>query len=202
MKRITLYLLCLCMLVTVLISVISVYAKGPANMITIAGPELEEPLEITDQDILNRFDPWSGQFIGTSGALEWPPDMGLREPYLVFFHVEDNQGEMIPRYIFYYYPDPAGGLGTIYLPGSGEPYYRINVGTIIRDEVDGRWFKAMPTWDTTFQELMLAQGTSTATVLQHESVIWLLALSGVVILGVFIAWYVRRGVPARSLTTP
>lgn len=137
-------------------------AKGPVDQITIAGPGLNEPVEITDAAILSRFDPWAGQFIGTGGPLEWPPDVGDRVPYQAFFYLEDNRGDLQLRYVLYYYPDPAGGRGIIYLPGPGEPYYRINIGTIIRNDSDGRWHNAMPAWDELMRDLLRAEEVSPA----------------------------------------
>ena len=137
-------------------------AKGPVDQITVAGPGLNEPVEITDPAILNRFDPWAGQFIGTGGPLESPPHVGDRVPYQAFFFLEDNRGDLQLRYVLYYYANPDGGRGILYLPGPGEPYYRTNIGTIIRNNSDGRWHNAMPAWDELMQGLLAAEEVSPA----------------------------------------
>jgi hypothetical protein len=120
-------------------------AKGAADKITIAGPGIEAPLEITDPDILDRFNPWGGQFFGTGGPLEYPPY--VKNPYLVRFYLENTKGEMELRYVLYYYANPSGGSGYLYLPGPGEPYYSTNAGLIMRGSADGNWHKALPAWD-------------------------------------------------------
>lgn len=129
-----------------LVLITPVMAKGPVDKITIEGPDLTKPIEITSPDILSRFDPWMGQFIGTGGPLVGPPS-NIKEPYLVKFYLENQQGDLTLRYMLYYYFDPTGGTGYIYLPGPGEPYYQTNAGTIIRGKSDGQWHKAIPGWD-------------------------------------------------------
>jgi hypothetical protein len=138
---------------TVLVMVTPVLAKGPVDKITIEGPGLASPIEITDSEILSRFDPWGGQFIGTGGPLAGPPP-NVKEPYLVKFYLEDQQGNLTLRYMFYYYFNPAETTGYIYLPGPGEPYYQINTGTIIRGKSDGQWHKAIPGWDNVMTDVV------------------------------------------------
>ena len=143
-----------------LLLVTPVLAKGPVDKITIKGPDLAKPIEITDPDILSRFDPWGGQFIGTGGPLAGPPP-NIKEPYLVKFYLEDQQGELELRYMFYYYFNSTGTTGYIYLPGPGEPYYQTNTGTIIRGKSDGQWHKAIPGWDDVMTNAIVeAQGGS------------------------------------------
>lgn len=138
--------LSLFLMLALLVLVVPVKAKGPVDKITIEGPDLVKPIEITDPDILSRFDPWGGQFIGTGGTLAGPPP-NIKEPYLVKFYLEDQQGELVLRYMFYYYFNATGKTGYIYLPGPSEPYYQTNAGTIIRGKSDGQWHKAIPGWD-------------------------------------------------------
>ena len=131
----------------------TVMAKGPVDKITIEGPGLAGSFEITDSEILSRFDPWGSQFIGTGGPLVGPPPH-VKEPYLVKFYLENQRGELTLRYMFYYYFNLTGATGYIYLPGPGEPYYPINTGTIIRGTSDGQWFKAMPGWDDVMADVI------------------------------------------------
>lgn len=128
-------------------------AKGPVDKITIEGPGLKKPIELTDPEILSRFDPWGGQFIGTGGPLVGPPP-NIKEPYLVKFYLEDQQGAFVLRYMFYYYFNATGKTGYIYLPGPGEPYYQTNTGTIIRGKSDGQWYKAIPGWDDVMADVV------------------------------------------------
>lgn len=136
-----------------LVLVTPVMAKGPVDKIAIEGPDLTMPIEITSPDILSRFDPWMGQFIGTGGPLVGPPS-NIKEPYLVKFYLENQQGDLKLRYMLYYYFDPTGGTGYIYLPGPGEPYYQTNAGTIIRGKSDGKWHNSIPGWDDVMAEVV------------------------------------------------
>ncbi|MDX1615473.1 MAG: hypothetical protein R3300_14265, partial [Candidatus Promineifilaceae bacterium] len=140
----------LLMLVGLILAARPAVAKGPTNLIRIVGPDAVEPIEITDPEILNRFDPWAGQFIGTGGPLDFPPP--VHTPYEVIFYLENSRGELDPAYMFYYYLGRSGSPGYIYLPGEGEPYYRLNIGTIIRGSADGQWHRSMPTWDALMSE--------------------------------------------------
>jgi hypothetical protein len=136
----------LILLLALLLLVTPAMAKGPVDKMTIEGLGLKKPIKITNPEILSRFDPWGGQFIGTGGPLAGPPP-NIKEPYLVRFYLEDQQDKLALRYMFYYYFNATGKTGHIYLPGPGEPYYSINAGTIIRGNSDGQWHKALPSWD-------------------------------------------------------
>ena len=125
-------------------------AKGPTGKITISGPELARPVEITDPEILNDFSPWSDSFFdGQQDPGNAPRP--LTQPYGVFFWLPDEDGGESVVYTFYYYPNPAGGQGLIYLPGRGEPWYWENVGTILRGGLDGSWLFASESWDSAMQ---------------------------------------------------
>lgn len=148
----------LLLLLALLALVTPAMAKGPVDKITVEGPELTKPIEITDSEILSRFDPWGGQFIGTGGPLAGPPS-NIKEPYLVKFYLEDQQDNLVLRYMFYYYFNATGTTGYIYLPGPGEPYYKTNTGTIIRGKSDGQWHMAIPGWDDVMENVVVeAQG--------------------------------------------
>jgi len=166
-------------------------AKGPVDQITIAGPGLNEAVEITDAGVLQRFNPWGGQFIGTGGPIEWSPDVGDQVPYQAFFYLENSRGDLHLAYMVYYYPDPAGGRGILYLPGPGEPYYRINIGTIIRTNSDGRWHYTMPAWDELMRDLMAAEAVSPASSVSTASLDlapWIGLLAIVALIG-SLAWW-------------
>lgn len=44
-------------------------------------------------------------------------------------------------YVLVYCYDPARKTGYVYLPGKGEKWYDVNVGSIYRG-VEGHWFQA------------------------------------------------------------
>lgn len=190
MKRTIRYSLLLLALLTL---TLPATAKGPVDMITITGPGIDEPIEITDPEILSRFDPWAGQFLGTGGPLEVAPAIESEEPYQIFFYLRDNSGELQLDYAFDYYPNPTDERAYIYLPGPVEPYYEVNTGSIIRDDSDGRWHIAMPTWDAMFQEQLQASGVSLDgnSRIYPVSVFWMVAILGIAIIGGIGLWFIR-----------
>jgi hypothetical protein len=153
MKPISRYLSLFFLLVIVLLAV-PVLAKVPVGKITIESHNLPGPLEVTDPDIVDRFNPWAAQFIGMVGPFRRPPDVGLQTPYQVYFYLENGHGQLELSYLLYYYPQPAGTRGYIYMPGKGEPYYPVNVRTILREESDGRWHQSTPVWEEAFDQIL------------------------------------------------
>ena len=121
-------------------------AKAATVKIIVSGPDLPAPLEITDQQILDLSNVWAGQFLDAShGSLEKPPQ---RLPYELTFYVELGEKNLRLMYVAYYYPDPSSSKqGFLYLPGKSEPWYYLNVGTILRENQDGRWSYATPAWE-------------------------------------------------------
>ena len=122
-----------------------VAAKTRLERITISGPGLGTPVEITDEQTLRLANPWFGRFI------EWrAPAVEARHRtaiYDVVLHARLRSSELRPLYQFRYAPGAGGDRGLIYLPGKGEPWHRQNVSVIIRDNHDGRWNPASPAWD-------------------------------------------------------
>lgn len=181
-----------------LILAVPAMAKGPIDKIVIEGPGLASPFEITDSEILSRFDPWGGQFIGTGGPLAGPPPY-VKEPYLVKFYLENQQGDLTLRYMFYYYFNSTGSTGFIYLPGPGEPYYPINTGTIIRGTSDGQWHKAIPGWDDVMGEVVAKSrvGFSSFDGLNSVQVVGVFVGVGMLLIVViaFRYWFQRRSNP-------
>jgi hypothetical protein len=126
------------------------FAKGPADKITISGPGLAMPIEITDRATLNRFSPWSDEFfdLNTGTLAEEPETNSL---YEVQFYLKDSAGELVVRYGFLYAP---GEPGYIYFPGKDNEGYQRNVGLMIRDQ-DGGWVYASQAWES-FVSVLLA----------------------------------------------
>jgi hypothetical protein len=129
-------------------------AKGHTDKIIIEGAGIPAPVEITDSKILANFNVWTGP--GTSsnekegfiiqwsqGAAEPPP--GLPR-YQVSFYT-DESGDRLSYVVFYSY-DPSAKLGYVYLPGPGEKWSQLNMGSIYHG-VEGHWFHAWQKWDAT-----------------------------------------------------
>ena len=82
---------------------------------------------------------WSNDFIG---PVTTAPDTSLPR-YHVSFHVRPLRSDVVRvMYVVHYVVDPRTNEGFVYLPGRGEDGYRLNIGTILRDNDDGRWHRA------------------------------------------------------------
>lgn len=137
-------------LVIALLALLATPGSAPAKAATvkliISGPDLPAPLEVTDEQILNLSNVWVGQFLdGSRGSPEKSPE-GLK-PYELTFYVKLRDEDVRMMYVAYYYPDPSAKLGYIYLPGIHEPWYYLNVRSILRAGQDGRWNYASPAWE-------------------------------------------------------
>jgi hypothetical protein len=128
-------------------------AKGKPDKIAIRGGKFPRPIEITDREILQGFDPWTGQFI------DWPRGIAAKPPnwqhaFEVFFYQKKpgtpsryDQGDLKLIYALTYYPGYNGAPGYIYLPGKGQAFYSLNTGTMTRQGHDGEWHYASPAWE-------------------------------------------------------
>jgi hypothetical protein len=131
-------------------------AKAPTVKIIISGGGLTRPIEVTDQRILDISNVWSGQFLDRSRGTAKEQPRGLQR-YEVSFYVKIADNNVRKKYVLYYYPNPSTEPGYIYLPGKGEIWYSLNVGTIIRNEQDGKWNYVFPGWDNLIKP-MIADG--------------------------------------------
>ena len=121
-------------------------AKGPVDKLTVEGRMLGTPLEITNQDALQPFDPWTRGFIDwTRGSVREPPSQ--HGTFTVAFYVDDQR-----LYVLEYFPSQVGESGFIYIPGREHAAYSLNVQTISSGSSDkwdpnGKWHYATPQWD-------------------------------------------------------
>jgi hypothetical protein len=127
-------------------------AKGNAVTvrIAIAGSPSTNVVTVTDESILARSNVYAGLFLGpvTTRSIDpaWPR-------YVITLVVEPRTpmpalaptGVFKP-YLMHYAINPATGERFLYLPGRGEDGYRLNTNLIIRQDGDGRWHRADPTW--------------------------------------------------------
>jgi hypothetical protein len=120
-------------------------AKSPTVKLTITGGGLEQPLDVVDPEVLEQSQIWAGNFLDrTQDVLKKNP--GSDTPYEISFFIRSGSGAMARRYVVYYHPQPST-QGYLYLPGRGEPWYRLNVSAILRGNRDGSWNHAAPTWE-------------------------------------------------------
>ena len=156
MKRVLIIAVC-----TILVSINALpsYAKGSPDKIVIsAGPA--NSYELTDKETLKSFDPWSGQFIDWSrGTVAAPVDVSTS--CKVFFYMKwdgrrsnYDRGDLKMVYTLMYVPGHDSERGYVYLPGRGEEFFQNNIGTIIRDNDDGKWHQASAAWDRVMTRLL------------------------------------------------
>ena len=143
---------CLFALLFLLVVAPLAYSKGSPELIVISGGGLAQPVEISDQNLLKAFDPWSGQFADwQEKPLADAPC--FRRSFKVQFYMkwpgresslDHNNLQMIyaTRYC------SAGSSGYIYLPGPGETDYRTNVTTIFRNNAEGKWHPSTAAWNS------------------------------------------------------
>lgn len=170
-------------------------AKRPVDMITIEGQGLTHPIEITDTESLEPFSLWFRQFIDWKRRkIADPPT--VKDTYEVSFYLNNNRGKI---FVLHYSTDPSGGPGYIYIPGPGEPGYRLNIGTIITGDSDswnpnGQWQHATPEWAALMRQA-LGQTSPSApdTNGAWTPPAWALALAGLALVGAAtISLHLRR----------
>jgi hypothetical protein len=185
MKRIS--FLTLFLVLTSLILVPLAFAKGSPDKITIWGPALAEPIEITDPKVLKWFDPWNGQFLDQNlGTIT--EELRVEQTYYVFFYFRDRDGEFREFYTFQYAPNSAGRRGFIYLPKEGEPWRLMNSQTIARAN---SWHYASEEWDMLMQQMLEnPQASPTASLITDNLRITLLIIT--LLGGAVMIWVFRR----------
>jgi hypothetical protein len=166
-------------------------AKMSADKITITGPGLTEPIEITREFSLRVFNPWIRTYLDWSrGIVTNPPSGSVFE---VMFSFEGGR-----RYFVRYSRDGSGESGYFYLPGPGEPDYRQNIGTIITGDSDqwnpnGKWAYASSEADATMQTALddALPASQNAGGL-NSAKLWIPALLGLGLLGSVVVLRRRR----------
>jgi len=129
------------------------HAKAATCKIVIEGGSLQQPLEITDSQILDLSNVWMGKFIDSSRDPVPEPPRGIG-PYQVSFYVRFGESDVRRKYVVYYHPRSASQPGYIYLPGHGDTWQYLNWGTIMREKDDGKWHYALPAWETLVKPLI------------------------------------------------
>jgi hypothetical protein len=147
-----------------------VFAKGTTTRITINGAGLPSPVEVSDPQVLENFNVWSGPGTFANGVeetegfiIDWAsgpvtaPPNGLRTFELSFYvkYTDRPSSEQTDRlaYIVSYAVDPATGQGYVYLPGKSDEPYRLNTRAIYRG-CEGRWFRANAAWQAAFRNVV------------------------------------------------
>src|SRR5258705_391588 len=94
--------------------------------LVVNGPGLRDDVELTDRAAIAA-NVFGGNFM-TEHADE--PDKAWPR-YRIAFHINSRERGVHLAYAVIYVRDPKTGQGFVYLPGRGEPDYRLNISTII-----------------------------------------------------------------------
>jgi len=192
MKRVlfkTSLLVCLWLILAPLAAV-----KGSPDKITIMRTQLAEAIEIIDPEILQRFDPWNGQFLdqNQNTVTEEPQ---TDQSYNIFFYLKDKDGQLRMFYAFQYYLDPSNGQGYIYLPQEGEEWHLMNGQTILRAS---GWHYASAEWDALMLQVLITEEPSRITFSsvfpgnQITSGVWITVLVLISLASVVFVWIFCR----------
>jgi hypothetical protein len=115
-------------------------AKGATVRLVVTGPELKSPVVIDSPDALQG-NVFEGNFIGSRAS---EPDPRLAR-HTVSFYAETPRHAVRMIYALSYVFEPRTGHGFVYLPRRGEPFYTLNVSTIMRGQ-EGEWHGADQRW--------------------------------------------------------
>jgi hypothetical protein len=115
-------------------------AKGPPDRVTIEGPRLDTPIEISDVNVLMAFSFF--QFEDVNKQIEEPS--GPAEGYLITRYIEEA-GEMIPWDRLVYYPEWSGDGGIVFVEGLIGPN---------STEFDGSWYRASTAGDAAMRQIL------------------------------------------------
>ena len=134
------------LLALILTAPLSLSAGAPeiksTTRITVSADDLAQPIEITDDAALALSHVFAGRFIDRLA----PAPANALPRYTLTFDIQTMQGVKEAAYVVVYCVDNATGEGFVYLPGRGEPSYRRNVSTLLREGHDGYWHRASDEW--------------------------------------------------------
>jgi len=149
-------IICATLLLALFTPVSVAYGKGSTDKIFILGAEFAKPLEITTSTILDRFDPWDGQFFdrtrGIRGRLTETPI--VTQTYNIFFYIRDDSNKSQVVYVFRYALNHSHTQGYIYIPTEGENWYTMNSETIARPS---GWYYANREWDEVMRQALASK---------------------------------------------
>jgi hypothetical protein len=135
------------------------YSKAPVDEIVITGGRLSRAVEVHDRQMLEGLDPWRGGFIDWKrGPVAPPSDRGPSYEILFYMkwkgrHSSLDRGDLKLIYNVLYRPRSDDGPGYVYLPGKDDKY-SVNMGTIIRENDDGKWHQSSASFDSLIKRVL------------------------------------------------
>jgi len=125
------------------------HAKAPTAQVTITGPKLNLPLNLSDEAVTN-VNVWAGHFIDwKAGAVGLPRANSLL--YRVHFWVQVDPNDIRMMYVLNYQWLADSNRAIVCLPGRQDSWYSLNVSTILRNGQDGKCFYAEEGWGRAVQ---------------------------------------------------
>jgi hypothetical protein len=122
-----------------------VNAKGPVVKLVVSGPDLPEPIEVTDPDAIDVV-VYGATFIERDLGPQTRASASPVNPYEIRFFVDLPQGGGVKMmYVVYFVWDNAERRGLVYFPGPSDAWYRRNVGTVALPTA-GQWYYATEVW--------------------------------------------------------
>ena len=119
-------------------------AKAPTASVTVTGPHLQQPLQLADEAIIAA-NVWAGNFADWDSGVVTTPD-SMESAYHVHFWVRIAVDDIRLKYVLDFRWLSEEQRGVVCLPGRGDPWYYINVYSILRNGQDGNCFYAADQW--------------------------------------------------------
>jgi hypothetical protein len=141
MARIPLRLTLVLLLAVLLLAAAPALAKGPADKVIIAGPDVDGIVEITDPALLRALGMGTLENL-TAESSAAPENLGPGYGLTRFFRTEEGRFQPFDHVV--YYPDLADGRGYIYYDG-------LSVGW---SELDGGWYRVSEIGEWTLQRIL------------------------------------------------
>jgi hypothetical protein len=129
-------------------------AKGPVVKLVLSGPDLVEPVEITDADPIDVI-VYGATFADRARGPQNRRSSSPVAPYEIQFYVDLPREGVRMMYVVYFVWDSAERRGLVYFPGPSDAWYRKNVSTVALPTA-GHWFHATDTWGRAIQRAIFA----------------------------------------------
>jgi hypothetical protein len=124
-------------------------AKGPVVKLVLSGPDLVEPVEITDPDAIDVI-VYGATFVDHERGPQDRRSSSPIAPYEIQFYVDVPRQGVRMMYVVYFVWDNAERRGLVYFPGPSDAWYRKNMSTVALPTA-GHWFYASDTWGRAIQ---------------------------------------------------
>lgn len=144
----------LAVLVSSLVLAPPAFAKAPTASVTVTGPRLQQPLQLADEEIVAA-NVWAGNFADWESGVVKNPEVA-DAAYHVHFWVRFDADDIQLKYVLDFQWLAEEQRGVICLPGRDDPWYYVNVYSILRTGQDGNCFYAAAEWGEALQAALSA----------------------------------------------